>query len=400
MVESSERQLEAEYGDGFWSDHFTYLLDHAHTFLAIFPAKDRWLLWDRYVPFYFSPVSVSSRRRKYALLADGRPSQLNAVEWDGEKQSLIAARLSRGLSSSAAHLQRTVDELGGPMHVPVLTKFVLLASLKFATRDPFGMGLSMEAGKPGWLDALNGLPALFGSALPESCELLRLLRFLVKQLSVPSAPSVLVFAELASLLHDLDQGVDKLNAFYRSSPALANNIPLAAEEEAALFSLWDASHTALESYRERTRLSFLGQWETWSATELAKLLQRMSRLVVAGIVRARRLYGTGPLPPTYFEWTMTNFERTGDGCVRGLPCVRATRWAPRTLPLFLEGSVRLLKILPLLTASEDDEWTPATRTVARELYLEVRSSELFDIQLSMFKVNKDREICFKQFFCC
>ena len=41
----------------------------------------------------------------------------------------------------------------------------MMAVLKFATMDSAGMGIEMEAGKPGWLDALNGLPALFGSGM-------------------------------------------------------------------------------------------------------------------------------------------------------------------------------------------------------------------------------------------
>ncbi len=30
--------------------------------------------------------------------------------------------------------------------------------LKFSTLDPHGMGVEMEGGKPGWNDAMNGLP--------------------------------------------------------------------------------------------------------------------------------------------------------------------------------------------------------------------------------------------------
>lgn len=43
--------------------------------------------------------------------------------------------------------------------------------------SPSGMAVEMEGGKPGWYDALNGLPGLFGSSMPESYELLRLLDF-------------------------------------------------------------------------------------------------------------------------------------------------------------------------------------------------------------------------------
>ena len=32
--------------------------------------------------------------------------------------------------------------------------------LKFSTLDPYGMGVEMEGGKPGWNDAMNGLPGI------------------------------------------------------------------------------------------------------------------------------------------------------------------------------------------------------------------------------------------------
>jgi hypothetical protein len=44
------------------------------------------------------------------------------------------------------------------------------------------MGIEMEAGRPGWYDALNGLPGMFGSSMPETFELLRLVNFLLESL--------------------------------------------------------------------------------------------------------------------------------------------------------------------------------------------------------------------------
>ena len=41
----------------------------------------------------------------------------------------------------------------------LFTKLFILALLKFATLDPYGMGIEMEAGRPGWDDAMNGLPS-------------------------------------------------------------------------------------------------------------------------------------------------------------------------------------------------------------------------------------------------
>ena len=37
----------------------------------------------------------------------------------------------------------------------------------------------MEGGKPGWNDAMNGLPGLFGSGTPETFELKRLVNFII-----------------------------------------------------------------------------------------------------------------------------------------------------------------------------------------------------------------------------
>ena len=60
--------------------------------------------------------------------------------------------------------QRTAA--GTPMKVSIAAKLLTLALNKFAILDPLSMGVEMEAGKPGWNDAMNGLPALFGSEMP------------------------------------------------------------------------------------------------------------------------------------------------------------------------------------------------------------------------------------------
>ena len=48
--------------------------------------------------------------------------------------------------------------------------------LKFSTLDPFGMGVEMEGGKPGWNDAMNGLP---GTTIPSSLHVARIVSFMV-----------------------------------------------------------------------------------------------------------------------------------------------------------------------------------------------------------------------------
>ena len=74
--------------------------------------------------------------------------------------------------------QRTPDnEVFG---VSVIAKLAILGILKYSTLDPYGMGVEMEGGKPGWNDAMNGLPGILGSGMPETYEMLRILRFVRK----------------------------------------------------------------------------------------------------------------------------------------------------------------------------------------------------------------------------
>ena len=114
---------------------------------------------DQTVPFFDSPAVVQPRARKYVLAGDGRVRQYGAVVEDEEKAALIAAR------AESPNLVRTDHGQGEVYRTTVFAKLVGLALLKFATLDPLGMGVEMEAGKPGWYDALNGLPGLFGSSL-------------------------------------------------------------------------------------------------------------------------------------------------------------------------------------------------------------------------------------------
>ena len=61
-----------------------------------------------------------------------------------------------------------------------IAKLFLLGSIKFAMRDAWGMGVEYEGGRPGWLDSMNGLPGMVGSGMPESYELLLLLKYVKK----------------------------------------------------------------------------------------------------------------------------------------------------------------------------------------------------------------------------
>jgi hypothetical protein len=196
----------AEFGDGFWSDHWTYSLDLVETYLRLYPDRQSQLLLDTQISFFQSPNGVVPRQRKYILLRDGAgsllPRQIGATQPDPEKRSFIDAQSAR--EPANRNLQR--DRSGAVFTASLATKMLMMVVLKFSALDPAGtalerssflslenrnslarggcvlagMGVEMEGGKPGWLDALNGLPALFGSGMPETFETLRMARFLKK----------------------------------------------------------------------------------------------------------------------------------------------------------------------------------------------------------------------------
>jgi hypothetical protein len=71
---------------------------------------------------------------------------------------------------------------------------------------------------------------------------------------------------------------------------------------------------------------------------------------------------------------MTEYETLPETDESGRPYVRARRFEPTVLPLYLEGPVRALKV-------------QTDQDAARRLHQQVRNSDLFDHKLKMYKLN-------------
>ncbi len=358
----AEQHFQAAVGEGYWIDHWLYNLDLIDTYLAVYPERKADLLFNRRaVPFFDSPDVVQPRARKYVLAGEGRVRQYGAVVEDEEKAALIAAR------TESPNLVRTDHGKGEVYRTTVFAKLVGLALLKFATLDPLGMGVEMEAGKPGWYDALNGLPGLFGSSLCETYELERLLTFLLAAIAEKNECGIDLPIEQVDLLENVDRA---LKSWHKS------------DDPDRDFRYWDMVATAREGYRTRVRLGFDGAKKTLALDELRPILESFRAKVGAGLQRAVEMNAsTSPgIPPTYFAYTVTDFDLiTGtDGepqhDEQGRPYVRAKGFIPTVLPLFLEGPVHAFKVQPDVAS-------------ARSLYGSVRGSDLFDRELGMYKVN-------------
>jgi hypothetical protein len=358
----ADQHVQAALGEGYWIDHWIYNLDLIDTYLAIYPDRRDELLFGRQtVPFWDSSAVVQPRARKVVLSEDGRVRQYGAVVEDQEKAALFAAR------SEAPHLVRTDHGEGEVYRTTVFAKLVGLALLKFATLDPLGMGVEMEAGKPGWYDALNGLPGLLGSSLCETYELERLLTFLMEVVEETKARAMDLPVEQADML----QRVLTALTAWRASDKPDRDIRF-----------WDAAVTARETYRERVRLGFDGSTERLPLSRVRSVLDAFRAKVRAGIQRALAMSADTchGVPPTYFTYDVSDYEllTDSDGSVerdgQGRPYVSARGFEPHVLPPFLEGAVHALKV----------EESPR---VIREVYRAVRNSPLYDAALGMYKVN-------------
>jgi len=351
VLAHAEQHFEATFGEGYWIDHWFYNLDLIDTYLAVYPDRKRALLFDTTLPYFDSAVFVQPRRKKYVLVGEGKVRQYGAILEDEEKAALIASR------ADYPHLLRTVHGHGDAYRATVFAKLLTLALTKFATLDPWGMGVEMEAGRPGWCDALNGLPGLFGSSLCETYELTRLLDFLLQAMSEYPEETVAIPREQSALL-------DALLRAYRHWAQSKD-----ADRD---YVYWDAVASARETYREQVRWGIDGGTVTLAFTMLFPTLIAFGVKVEAGIAHALAL--NDGLPPTYFAYTVTDYTQLDDADPQGHPYVQATHFEPRVLPLYLEGFVHALKLTT----------DPAP---ARQLYNRLKAGDLYDRKLGMYRIN-------------
>jgi hypothetical protein len=333
----------AEAGDGFWSDHWTYNLDLIESYLRLYPEKLHGLFLEKKVfHFFLNDVYVLPRDLRYVLTASGVRQYHSLAEADQEVQD-----------KAKDHKLRTKDGHGDVYTTNLLVKLMCLLANKIASLDPSGIGVEMEANKPNWYDALNGLPGLFGSSISETFEIKRL-GFFVKgtigQLKLDNQTSVLVFEELADFIQGLEHVLST---------------------ETDLLKYWQKSNDLKEHYRHMVRYGIKGQEESLSIGQIKKFLDGVIEKCEAAIRMAQ--YNNG-LFATYFYHEVTSYDIL-DKSHHGEHHVRPKDFKRHDLPLFLEGFVHALRVSKPIEAGS--------------LYKAVRSSKLYDHRLGMYRVNAD-----------
>lgn len=335
VMDNSAEKLNADFGEGYWTDHWTYNLDLIDSYLAVYPEKEEELLFDDKSYTYFeSQAVVLPRAGRYVKTANG-VRQFKAVDEE----------LKAGVKHDKA---RTNYGKGEVYSTNLMTKLMLMAATKFAALDMQGMGIDMEGGKPGWYDALNGLPSLLGSSMCETYELQRQLMFIKAELS-KYRRDIAVPCELYDFIAELRSVIDEYNR----------------EKHDRLW-VWNHMNICKEEYRNRIIYGVEGTEKALTAADTVAILDKWIAYVDEGIRAA--CDRSGGIAPAYFAYSFSDYTEH-DGVITPVD------FKVEDMPLFLEGPVRYLKL-------------PITDVDRRDLYSKVKASGMYDKKLSMYKVNE------------
>lgn len=314
------------YMEGYWSDHWTYNLDLVESYLTIYPEKEESLLFEDDTYLYKQAAVVLLPRTKRYVHTKQGIRQYNYLKKnpEGDKREYLEDRNGRKVTSTLA------EEL------------FLICVVKTAALDFNGMGIEMEGGKPGWYDALNGLPGLLGSSMCETYEVARNLSFLLSAME-KYRKTLLVPQELMTLAVKI----------------------VHAQDAAHMLDRWNLVNDAKEQFWEAACGCLSGVKAEISSEEAIRMLNVFQTVVMKGIEKALEM--GGGISPAYFSYEVLAYEEDREG-------ILPTKVKAKMLPCFLEGPVRFLKL-------------DVNQERKHSLYQQVKASGLYDSALGMYKVN-------------
>jgi hypothetical protein len=326
ILKQCQTRLDASgHEGGYWIDHWTYILDLMEAFQSVYPDRIEEVLTQKAdIEWFFEPAHVMDRRHKYLRRKNG-PLQLDAVV--------------------------NADNPPTPLPpVTVLGKLCALLAVKAVSLDYEGRGIEMEAGRPAWNDAMNGLPGLFGSSTCETAETLRLAKW---------------------LLHTLTQLPDT------EFPQDVAHFIKAVHKDLQSEYNWDRSATLREEFRQKVYHNTSNKTESVSGQCLAGLLDGIIARFENGLKKS--IDSKTGLMHTYYTHEPVDAKDREPLSKSQTVGVKITRFDPRPLPLFLEGQVHWLRV--------------CSQEQARQIYRAVQNSPLVDRKLAMYKLNECLDRC-------
>jgi len=330
---------------GYWIDHWTYITDLLEAFATVYPDRVQQILTEKTdIAWHDGGVYIRSKADRYVQHSAG-PIQIGGVVEQEDQPKPVK-------------LPKTT----------LLGKLCALLAVKALSFDINGVGLEMQAGRPGWNDAMNGLPGLFGSSTCETAEVARLATWLLDQLPA--------FPDQTPLPTALAQAINDTSTLLQD-PAKYN---------------WQRASAIQDHLQEQRRsaapddISMLSEGVFLvPGDDLRTLLKRIDQRAKQGLDAAVDP-DTG-LVHTYYQGRPQNVsdqvdangqprnEQNGDW-----PYIQIDAFDMQPLPLFLEGQVHYLR-------THQDPQT------ARKNRLAVRQTGLYDQSLKMYLLNENLHRC-------
>lgn len=337
IICDSQENDNTSFGEGYWSDHWTYNLDLVESYLSVFPEKKEVLFFqDNSYTFRQAEVQLLPRVKRYEKTPSGI-RQYHFLKPNGD--------------TSASETGYLTDESRNVVTATLFEKMFSLAVVKMAALDPYGMGIEMEGGKPGWYDALNGLPGLLGSSMAETYELERLVEYLLQLLKENREETITILTEIAELSGKITEAESVLD---EDSGNGGRSV-----------TFWNRINEAKEQFWSCTAQRVNGKKIQQTSQQIQETLESYQRILQRGIKRSRSL--EKGVPATYYYYEVTAYEETEEG-------ILPTAFKVCKTPDFLEGTVHSMK----LSMEKDNR---------RSMYDKVRESRLYDQELGMYKVN-------------
>ncbi len=350
VLQECEQIIEASFSEGYWVDHWTYNVDLLENFVSVYPDLISSLLLDNTYKYFYSTIYVEPRSEKYCLVEDNKVRQYGAI--DEHKAQEKAKKLD--ISLNKTHWLKNKDNQ--EVKTTLINKIFSLIVIKFSTLDYQQMGIEMECEKPGWNDAMNGLPGLTASALSESIELLRLIRFSLNNFDKADAKTFKTFNEQYDFYYSLEKCIDSL---------LNNQI--------SSFEYWDKATTLREEFRKKVEFNVQGEEKEIKIDDVLKTFKKMELILSKGIKYAKEV-GHGIIP-SYVINEISKYKVNDKINFLGYKTVTAEGFTLKTIPPFLEASARLLKLGKDFFKKEDYEL--------------IKNSDLYDHKLKFYKTCAD-----------
>jgi len=268
--------------------------------------KNDFVFWD-------DEIRVKPRKFRY-YLNQGRLLQGESLKRSSEKEAIIRKR------RRFKNFLRT--DKGVIYRVSLTEKLLTLVLNKSATLDPEGVGVEMEADKPGWCDSLNGLPALFGSSLCETLELKRTCLVLInilKKLQLDGVKSIDLAEEVVVFYNRLSRLLNKYNSLSKDKRD---------------YIWWDKSNEIKESFRKSTFHAVKGKEEALGLDKLKSFLEKLVVKINLGLAKAYDK--KSGLPFSYFTYEVKDYKSTKTS-------IMPNKFSSHALPLFL--AISFSKIL-------------------------------------------------------